>query len=42
MLAPVNYYLLYQELCLFVCLHARKNVVQKTVHGGTEATVNRL
>ena len=30
MLAPVNYDFLHQELCVFVCLQARKKVVQCT------------
>ena len=29
-LAPANYYFLHQELCLFVCLQARKKVAQCT------------
>ena len=30
MLAPENYYFLYEELCLFVCLQAQKKVAQCT------------
>ena len=30
MLAPSNYCFLYQDLCLFVCLQARKKVAQCT------------